>query len=101
LEDQTPRKNQFGDGKMGPLCEYPSALFSKITLIMLIFTHREYAAWDTDQPDGDTRENCLEMRQMSGLWNDISCDVAQSVKGFVCSYQNSKFIIFTCLYLLD
>ena len=34
----------------------------------------DYANWDTDEPNGQEDENCVEYRVDTHGWNDVGCD---------------------------
>ena len=39
--------------------------------------------WDNGQPNGDQLQNCVFMRRMDTLWNDVVCD---STRIYMCEY---------------
>lgn len=43
--------------------------------------HATYTNWRRLEPNGGKKENCVEMRQADGNWNDVSCSER---RGFVC-----------------
>lgn len=57
-----------------------------------------FTNWGTDEPNGGPGENCLEivnhsrLKNTRGWWNDIDCEDRGISRGYICSYNNSKFI---------
>ena len=56
-----------------------------------------FANWGTNEPNGGSGENCLEivnhsrLKNTRGWWNDINCEDRGISRGYICSYNNSKF----------
>ena len=36
---------------------------------------RQYTNWDPDEPNGDIKEQCLEMLHNTGTWNDLDSNI--------------------------
>ena len=59
-----------------------------------------FSNWGTDEPNGGPDENCIEivsvskLKNIHGWWNDVGCGA--QTRGYICSYMNSKHIIFLC-----
>ena len=46
-----------------------------------------YTAWDKNEPNGFTGENCLHIYKSKDTWNDTACD---SKRGYICEKSKAK-----------
>ena len=57
-------------------------------------SNQSYAPWYYGEPNGDTKENCVEMIPQ-GYWNDVDCDTQKCVACHIPTYP--VFVLRGCI----